>query len=283
LWDLGKKLHLRASRITEKLGISSPKVRCDNGRIIYVEPRDDRGRYLIEKGGNINPNSLAIWQTLLAEQSWTHVIDVGANYGEMLVGVELPLRATTIALEPNPYVLPYLRRTLAEAKIELHLLAVAASDRTDTVKLTIDRNWSGLSSVAGIQPESAGHTIETIDVPATTLAAVVARYAASIRSVSLLVKIDVESYEVTVLRGLGEAFAEFEAFAAMAELIHLSEPDTQWLLANFAVELLDIETGKLTIVDATTPAQLQQLLATSRFYRTDAVLRRRHDTTTALY
>jgi len=31
-----------------------------------------------------------MWQSLLAERPWTNVIDVGANYGEMLVGVELP-------------------------------------------------------------------------------------------------------------------------------------------------------------------------------------------------
>ena len=50
---------------------------------------------------------------LLAERPWTHVIDVGANYGEMLVGVELPQAATVIALEPNPFVIPYLTRTPA--------------------------------------------------------------------------------------------------------------------------------------------------------------------------
>jgi hypothetical protein len=46
-----------------------------------------------------------MWRSLLAERPWTHVIDVGANYGEMLVGVELPRAATVIALEPNPFVI----------------------------------------------------------------------------------------------------------------------------------------------------------------------------------
>lgn len=268
----------QVSRIAAKIGVLSPKAHCENGRVIYVDPRDDRGRYLIERGGNINPNSLAIWRTLLAEQPWTHVIDVGANYGEMLVGVDLPQRAMIIALEPNPHILPYLRRTLKKANVELKVLAIAAADGNGTVTLNIDRDWSGLSSVAGKQLESAGHIIETIEVPATTLAALIADHTTSVRSVRLLLKIDVESYEVAVLRGLGKTLSELEGFAAMVELLHLGEPDLQWLLENFRIELLDVETGKLTPMEPATPAQLKTLLAEPRFYRTDAVLRRRiHD------
>jgi len=249
--------------------------RCSNGRIIYINKSDERGRSLLRSGGNFNPNALVIWLALLAERAWTHVIDVGANYGEMLVGVELPRHATTIALEPNPYIFPYLRRTLKKAGLDVRLLPMAASDRAGTVTLNVDRDWSGLSSVAGIQAESVEHTVEAVEVPATTLAVTVADHAGNPRFVRLLAKIDVESHEIAVLRGLGDALPALQEFAAMVEIKHLSEPDVQWLLENFAIELLDVEAGKITAVDAKTSGELKRLLAGPRFYRRDAVLRRR--------
>ena len=53
----------------------------------------------------------------------------GANYGEMLVGVELPRAATVIALEPNPFVIPYLTRTLRAIRVGVELMSKAASAR----------------------------------------------------------------------------------------------------------------------------------------------------------
>jgi FkbM family methyltransferase len=53
-----------------------------------------------------------MWKLLIAADSWAHMIDVGANYGEMLVKVELTPAAKVIAVEPNPRVVPYLERTL---------------------------------------------------------------------------------------------------------------------------------------------------------------------------
>ena len=77
------------------------------------------------------------------------MIDVGANDGEMLVGVELPRAATVIALEPNPFVIPYFTRTLQQLGVGVELMSKAASARSGTAALAIDRNWSGFSSIAG--------------------------------------------------------------------------------------------------------------------------------------
>ena len=126
-------------------------VRCANGRAIYVNPQDGRGRSLVRRGGDVNPGSLVMWRSLLAERPWTHVIDVGANYGEMLVGVELPRAATVIALEPNPFVIPYLTRTLQQLGVGVELMSKAASARSGTATLAIDRNWSGFSSIARVR------------------------------------------------------------------------------------------------------------------------------------
>ena len=138
------------------LSAHASMVRCANGRAIYINPQDGRGRSLVRRGGDVNPGSLVMWRSLLAERPWTHVIDVGANYGEMLVGVELPRAATVIALEPNPFVIPYLTRTLQQLSgVGVELMSKAASARSGTATLAIDRNWSGLSSIAGVHTESA--------------------------------------------------------------------------------------------------------------------------------
>ena len=63
---------------------------CGNGQKIYLIPEDLRAKNLIEQHGNLNPISLKIWRKLIAGSNWTHVVDIGANYGEMLVNVEIP-------------------------------------------------------------------------------------------------------------------------------------------------------------------------------------------------
>jgi FkbM family methyltransferase len=262
------------SRVSD-LSAHASRVRCANGQIIYINPQDARGRSLVRRGGDVNPGSLVMWRSLLAERPWTHVIDVGANYGEMLVGVELPRAATVIALEPNPFVIPYLTRTLRQSGVGVELMSKAASARSGTATLAIDRNWSGLSSIAGVHKESAGQAIEFVEVPTVTLATLIKERTADVRSVRLLVKIDVEIHEVAVLQGLEDMLAEFEEFAALVEIVHLAAADIEWLLLRFDIELLDTEGGKLTKIDLTTPAELKGLLSGTKFYRQDAVLRRR--------
>lgn len=247
---------------------------CANGRRIYVEPSDKRGKRLAREGGTFNPLAVLIWQNLLAEQAWTHVIDVGANYGEMLVGVELPQSAHTIALEPNPYIVPYLRRTLNEAGLQVELIEKAASARSGFALLSLDRDWSGNCSLAGVHPESKGHASETIEVPVITLGALI-RERSDPQSVRTLLKIDVEGHEVQVLLGFDNLISAFQEFAAMVEIAHLDAADLQWLLGNFRVELLNQESRTLTAVQAKTAEELQMFLNDGKFYREDAVVRRR--------
>ncbi len=123
--------------------------------------------------------------------------------------------------------------------------------------------------------ESAGHAIEFVEVPTITLATLIKERNADARTVRLLVKIDVEMHEVAVLQGFEDMLAEFEEFAALVEIVHLTAADIEWLLPRFDFELLDTESNKLTKIDLATPAELQKLLSGTKFYRQDAVLRRR--------
>jgi FkbM family methyltransferase len=253
----------------------SISVRCENGHTIYADPRDERGIALVRSGGTFNPQSLAMWRLLLEEQTWTHVIDVGANYGEMLAGVKLPRSAMVIALEPNPFVIPYLKRTIQQSGLAVELMTTAASSRSGTARLTIDRDWSGLSSLEGTEKDSVGHVIEVVEVPTTTLATLIRNHSTDMHLVRLLLKIDVERHEVPVIQGLADVLDELNEFAALVEIVHLGSADIEWLLARFQFELLASENDKLTKVDVATVDELQSILSSTKYYRPDVVLRRR--------
>jgi FkbM family methyltransferase len=246
---------------------------CPNGRRIYVDPCDLRGQRLVASGGDFNPLARTIWRTLLQERSWTHIIDVGANYGEMLIGVTLPQAASVIALEPNPFVLPYLRRSLDEAGVAVELIAKAASSQSGNAILNADHDWSGMSSIAGIQPESAGHSVEAVEVSTLTLASIL-KECGRPESIRLLVKIDVESHEVSVLQGLLEMVDQLAEFAVMAEIFNLGVPDLEWLVCHFDIELFDKQTSRLVRPAAIAGADLLNLRDADQFYWMDAVLRR---------
>jgi len=243
------------------------------GRRIYVDPSDHRAQALIQAKGDFNPPTLALWQRLIDERAWTHIIDVGANYGEMLAGVTLP-DVTVLAIEPNPHLLPHLARTLREAELNVEVIAAAASDRVGTIAMNIDRTWSGMSSAVAGQSQSEGHVIETRAVAATTLELLVREHGRGI--VRLLVKLDVEGHEVAVLRGLENLLPDLDQFAVLIEILHLGDEDLDWILSRFSLALLDLRQNSLASADAATAQALHGLLATGNFYRNDAVLRRKN-------
>jgi len=197
------------------------------GRRIYVDPDDQRAQALIKAEGNFNPPTLTLWQSLIDERAWTHIVDVGANYGEMLTGVTLA-DATVIAIEPNPHLSPHLARTLLESGLKVEVIAAALSDRVGTVAMRIDRTWSGMSSVVPGQSQSDGHVIETRTVAVTTLDSLIRERARGM--VRLLVKLDVEGHEVAVLRGLENLLPDLDQFAVLIEILHLGDEDLAWIL-----------------------------------------------------
>lgn len=247
---------------------------CANGRRIYFDPSDQRGHRLAASGGDFNPPARHIWQTLLAERPWTHVIDVGANYGEMLLGVTLPPAAHVVAIEPSPFVLHYLHRSLREAGLAVEVIEKAASARSGTAILSADRDWSGNSSLNGAMPEAAGHAVENVAVETLTLASLL-KNRGTPGSMRLLLKVDVETHEIAVLQGLEDAIDRLEEFAAMIEINHLDVADLAWLLAHFEIELLDTRTLRLVSAGTITVSGLLDVRDRSDFYWHDAVLRRR--------
>jgi FkbM family methyltransferase len=240
-----------------------------------IDPDDERGRELNRRDGNFNPATLQMWQLLLRERAWTHVLDVGANYGEMLVNVDLPATARVVAFEPNPRILPYLKWNLAEAGLPVEVIASAVSDQIGTAALLVNRGYSGTTRLAD-PDEAANGGWERVSVPTTTLTAMLGG-AAAVQSMRVLVKIDVEGHEVPVLRGLMPALHDSAAFAALVEIKHLAREHLEWILEHFDVEIYDLHRGALERVAPSTADRLAHLLAGGRFYLQDAILRPKSD------
>jgi FkbM family methyltransferase len=237
------------------------------GNWIHVDPADPRGQQLIQAGGSLNPPTLVMWQMLLAEAGWTHVFDIGANYGEMLVNVTLPRGVEVTAVEPNPVIRAKLERTLNDAGIAAEILDVAFSHANGTGRLRIDDTWSGTTRLARAD-ETGGVPVQT-----ATLGSALQRAGASLPAVSALIKIDVEGEEANVLRGAVEELAMLGRVAALVEVLHLPAEDLAWIERQFDIEILRLDLPeKLVRVPR---GQFAQMLANEAYYRQDVVLRRR--------
>lgn len=250
-----------------KVPAPNAHVLTSNGAYIYVDPNDDRGRKVIETGGNFNPLSLAAWHLLLAEQPWTHVIDVGANYGEMLVNGGLPAGANIVAVEPNPAIRRHLERTLHESGMSAAIINAALSDKEGEASLHVDSQWSGNTRLAGLSDTG------TVPVRTTTLDAILRSFDTDPSTMLVVVKVDVEGHEAAVLRGALSMLPSLGDFAALVEILHVPPADLVWLVEHFDMSLLDMEPGGGLV--RASPRQLGEMLSSGRFYAQDAVLRPR--------
>jgi FkbM family methyltransferase len=231
----------------------------ESGSHIYVNPADPRGKKLLETNGNFNPPALNIWQELLRSSDWTCVLDVGANYGEMIANGGLPRRAKIVAIEPNREILPYLKRTLRQIG-GIKIYDTAISDRDGLSQLLITRDWSG--TVRLIDGEG------DVAVKTTTLEKIIRAECRNIDAARIAIKIDVEGYEAKALSGLMPLLNRFRDFAAFIEVAHLPPADKTWISDHFAIEAFDVEKGCLVKVPDLNWEK------DSGFYPYDVVIRR---------
>lgn len=232
-----------------------------DGKPIYVDLRDERGRRLIKAGGNFNPPTLALWHSLLGEDDWTHVIDVGANYGEMLANGKLPESARVIAVEPNPRVLPYLKKTLANLE-GVRLFEVALSNRSGFAPFQVNSSWSGMSRIV---------REGTIVVPTMTFEALLDAEGTPHRDLRVLAKLDVEGHEIECLMSIQARLDSLSNFVALVEVAHMRDEGMQWILEKFDAFGYNPQTQSLHPVSSLRAEDLKAL----SLYDQDVVIRRR--------
>lgn len=245
--------------------------RTESGNRIFVDPDDQRGVALAESAGNLKPSALGMWTKLVAAGRWTHIVDVGANYGEMLVDLQLPASIRVIAVEPNPHTSRLLEMTLEAAGLQVEVVRKAICDHEGAADLVVDRTWSGQSSMTVDQVHATGHRLEPIRVDAITLRGLLEGRSQP-GDMHVLVKIDVEGLEASVLRSLNGIDREFGSFAALIEITQLPESEIAWILERYEISLLHKRDGVLRHIAATHPRDLSRYLASGAYHANDVVL-----------
>lgn len=239
------------------------------GRRIYFDPQDERGRALAQSAGNLNPDSLRMWNVALGLETWDVVVDVGCNYGEMLVGADIPMSSRIIAFEPNPRILPYLKRTLRDfgRDVDLREVAIGQAESAD-VEFAVDIDWSGMSSLDTHSEEIAAHRSETIRVAVSTLDAELADCFDS----SICMKVDVEGYEKYLIEGALDLMQSVERWALLFEVLHMPVPEIAELAARYPMYLIDRRTDRLVPLQGRNTSLIGRLLSTGWLYPQDALI-----------
>jgi len=209
---------------------------------LVVDPTDLRARQLATQGGALDYYLVELWQRLVREFSPQLVIDVGANYGEVLFGCGYPSGARVVGVEANSRLVGPLRATIERNGIRgVEVLHCAVSDRCGPVEFITEDAWTGRSRVVGTDDVDRSST-----VTATTLDKLMAGHEPIGR---LLVKVDVEGHEATVLRGMAGCVARSDSTIAVCEFINMSDADIEWMCERYRVYTVNRYTWRLSRVD----------------------------------
>jgi len=236
------------------------------GTTLYVLDDDPRGDALITSGGDFNPTSRRLWRRLCEREQWTTIVDVGANYGEMILTFPLPPAARVVAFEPAPRVVTCLRRSVDEAHAAVEVIEQAVGSKAGQTVLFEDLHWSGSTTATPsfALADSRKHSVEMIRLDDFF------RTRGIGPGEKVLIKIDVEGGERQVLEGLLSTLRAVEQVLIQSEILHTPEDDLKWVIGTFFLHLVAIP--DLTLVPVATLGDYSRLMETGRFYPQDAVL-----------
>jgi FkbM family methyltransferase len=241
--------HVRRAAHRIALRTRAGAFRNEIGVVLHADHTDIRGTELAVYKGNLDRKAVAAWRRLVGEVRPTVAIDVGANYGEVAFSTSYYGLRELHLVEPNPAVLPWLRKTIAAASGDYPgtvLHAGAASDRRGTARLYLHEH-TGVASLR--VPNTRGVEVECF------------RLDERIRlrdDDSVLFKIDVEGHEQAALEGMAALFHN-RRVAGICEVLHADDALLDFLCANFAVAVQYAGTERP--VDT---AQLRETVARAR-------------------
>ena len=191
------------------------------------------------------------------------VFDIGAHVGDR-IGAFRALGATVVALEPQPAAFRWLKLRYGWDR-RVTLVQAAASEAAGTVALHVNIANPTVSTASEVFIEAsrgaAGwegqHWDETISVPAMTLDALIAKHGAP-----SFAKIDVEGFELAVLKGLSRAipalsfeFTTIQRDIAEACLKRLAE------LGDYRFNVALGESQSLEFAELVTAARMTEFVA----------------------
>jgi FkbM family methyltransferase len=240
--------------------------RSRGGNTLYVRREDPRGRELAESDGTLNPLSYEIFHRLLGTAKRTHVLDVGANYGELIIDAPTPQGVRAWAFEPAEQVADCLTKSLRAAGSTAEVVRAAVGATSGVIEFYEDPAWSGTSTASSGQ-RSADSVVRRAEM--VTLSDVLMRADVD-KSSDVFVKIDIEGGEAEALRGLAPVTPLLGSLVIQAEIMRAPDDDLAWMISHWVLHLIDERT--LIPVPVATIDDLHRLLSTGRFYQLDAVL-----------
>lgn len=239
-----------------------------NGHRLYVDPGDARAAELLRAQGTLSPGSSRLWEAALAIEEWNVVVDIGANYGEMVLGAPLPEKARIVCFEPNPRVLPFLRRSIQESGMQIDLREVAVGATTTEATFVLDAVWSGRSGLESTHRTDVDHRLDSVVVPVRPLD----QELALDKDSSVCVKVDVEGAEFDVLKGAHGLLESGRRWAIMVEVLHMDAFEKAQLAHEFTMRVMDRRTGNLIVVPPASAHRVSDLLQSGWVYPQDALL-----------
>lgn len=125
------------------------------------------------------------------------MIDVGANIGNHSIFFSKFLSNHVVSVEPNPEVLPILKKNLIKNKINGEILEFALGEKKSKAGINMPENSNQNIGMAKISENDGDIDIITLDSVTSNLDILTSK---TITNVSLI-KIDVEGMELAVLKG----------------------------------------------------------------------------------
>lgn len=243
VYQVSRAQRLRLILARLRLRLAGSYVRNVAGHRIYLLPDDPRALWLHFSDGVMDKDAVRLWSELARILDPSVLIDVGANYGEVLLSqVAYRPDARLVAVEPNLRIAAALRRSLEAAGWDDALvMPLAASDELGISTLRADPRSSGNSS---LDRQVGGTPVVTARID--DLIAVTARD-------NLLMKIDVEGHEAQVLDGAIELLSASKSWAVVCEvraetiraILESSQADRAHLYSREADRLIEVSFQQL--------------------------------------
>jgi FkbM family methyltransferase len=183
--------------------------------VVYLNEKDNRGRWLRSTAGVTQPFVTWMWGKLAKEWGADMAVDVGANYGEVSLSTKYGDSCRIAIVEANPALKPYLERSVKShvCRDAIRIFPIFAGASGAHVSFAVDEKWSGTSSGAVEVADAPfkGKGVQTSSVVTLRSVALDDALRAFVPAGAsrLLVKIDVEGGEFAVLAGMRELFQRF--------------------------------------------------------------------------
>lgn len=193
---------------------------------LCVMVSDPRGKLLLKRGRPLQMRSFRVWNKMCQQGPWDLILDIGANYGEMIHYSNLKSQQRIICVEPNRQLVDHLKHNLQQYA-NAEVMNIAVGPKRGNGYLLPGFNHSG---TAYISSDPSDNPTEIFPLDEIVKNKPIKR---------LLVKIDIEGGEYEVLKNTQVCQDYLTTFFAESNTFSLIQ--TKELLKKF--DIFDIDSN----------------------------------------